>query len=112
MLAEVVRAIDVRAGDEVQVGKLGMHVVSAVHVYDDVDVVVCYFRHGEETYENKARLRGRGSHGRLVEQSLAKRAPDDPVVVVRGRGERADELRARMERQQSERFAGMEARHA
>lgn len=112
MVGEVVRAADVRPGDEVRVGALGLHVASSVDEYDawGLDrrpcVVVTYFKRGETSFENKARDHsGRNERAFLVERSLAPCAPGDPVVVVRGAPERAEELRSQMAREQAERNA-------
>lgn len=101
---------DVRAGDEIVLSHLGTLCVSAVHVYDEDDpptYVLCYFKHGETTYENKARdksgMNERGNH--LTEKSLRPLHAGDEVDIIRGNPARADELRALMERQLADRSA-------
>lgn len=97
----------VRPGDEVEIRKIGRHVVSRLEAYDDETFVLVYFAHGEATYENRARdksgMNERG--GYVVEKSLAPMRAGELVVLERGNTERASLMLATMERQQRERWA-------
>lgn len=108
---ELARADSVRPGDEVQVGPLGMHVVESIQRSATGRLRIVYFATIQRSWENKARARRGGrSDSFLHLLSLATLAPDDVVTVVRGRGERAAELRTTMRRQEIERFAAAEER--
>lgn len=97
----------IRPGDLVDVhAHVGVKVVAAVNRYDDDGaIVVTYFTHGVETYENKARDRGR----RNVVQGVAYRSlrplrAGDLLNVERGRPETAARLQAELEGAELERF--------
>lgn len=100
----------VRSGDEIRL-RYGLHTVSEINVCDDGRLVVVYFKHSAETYENKARDHsGRVERTMLVEQSIVPKRPGELVEIARGNPGRAAELRARMEREQEERWAATEER--
>lgn len=109
-LIERVPVENVRPGDEILVGRLGLHVVSAVRLWEDGTVTVVYYRRGQQAYENRARETGRSSRAFLVELALAAMPAGAPVDVVRGRPEWAEELRRQMEREQTERWDRLEER--
>jgi hypothetical protein len=101
----------VRPGDEVQVGRhQGLRVVSGVERYEDGSIVVTYFRHGEYAFEYSARRRGPSFSAHLVEIGLAAKRPGDLLEVVRGRPERAEQLRRQMEVEQAARWERLEER--
>jgi hypothetical protein len=113
----IVRVEDVQRGDEVRVGKTGMHVVSSVGRFDTLGVdelenfVVVYFASEESTFENRARDRsGHNRRRRLVEKSLRPLERGATVAVVRGNPERADHLRDVMEAELAERGRATEQR--
>lgn len=119
MIAEVVPVETVRPGDEIVVGKLGLHIVAAVNRYETLGLqerrcyVVTYFAHAVETYENRARdSSGRNTRARLVEQSLIPVPAGDLVAVVRGSRRRAVSLRAELARGDAERAAAQANRWA
>lgn len=113
----IVRVEDVHPGDEVRVGKTGMHVVSHVDRFDTLGVdelenfVVVYFATEEHTYENKAR--DRSGHNRrrlLVEKSIRPLERGETVLVVRGIPERAEHLQDAMQSELAERSRATEER--
>jgi hypothetical protein len=109
--AELVAVESIRPGDEVAMRELGLHVVSDVDVDDDGSVVVFYFRRGQQAFENRAGRTGRSTENILIELAIRGRRVGDRLPVVRGRPERAAELRAEMERAQELRWERWEERH-
>lgn len=113
----IVRVEDVHVGDEIRVGKTGLHVVSQVGRFDTLGVdelenfVVTYFATEETTFENRARDRsGAKVRRRLVEKSIRPLERGATCAVVRGNPERADHLRDVMEAELAERERATEQR--
>lgn len=91
----------IAVGDEVFVPHLGWKVVSELSAMPE-GVKVVYFQDGEETFENRARQRGRRRTGRLVELSLRPLQPSDELEVVPGSKLAAKRLRRELERHRAE----------
>ena len=110
-VVELARVETIQPGDEIEVGKRGRKVVSAVNVHDDESVVVCYFNDRELVYENRARDKS-GFHevARLVEISIVPMRVGDVFPVRRGEKIKALGLRKQMEREQAERARAAENR--
>lgn len=111
-IAEIAEAGDVRSGDEILLGHIGVHLVAEVNRYptlgmrDEECVVIVYFTHEEHSFENRARdRRGHASKRRLVLKQLKPLKPTDRVLVIRGSAGAADTMRERLERDQDERWA-------
>lgn len=97
----------VNVGDEILIAHVGMQLVAEVNSYDDRpdDVWIVYFDNEESTYENKARDKSGGNHRRrLVMKTLKPMRRDETVLIVRGSAGAADTMRARLEREQEERW--------
>jgi hypothetical protein len=93
----------VRPGDKITVSRSSV-VVAEVNEYDDGTVVVVYFKHGIETYENKARdSSGRNQRSILALQSIAPLPRGATIVVERGNPAHAARLRRELDDGEQER---------
>jgi hypothetical protein len=104
-LCEAVPASTVKAGDEILIHRIGLHLVAEVDL-EPPHVTITYFSHEETTHENRARDR-RGMHNRskLVLKELRGYQPDEKVLVIRGSAGAAQTMQERLEREQIERWA-------
>jgi len=114
---ELVPVETVRPGDEIEVGRLGFHVVSDVDAWerwgDGVKLVaITYFKRGQAAFEYRARRRGPSYQLVWHEISLVAKPPGELVTVIRGRPQRAEQLRREMEAEQQARFDRLEERLA
>lgn len=95
---ELVPVEEVRPGDEVVVLSTGRYVVSEVKEYRGDVFTIIYFKHVEETWENKAQLHGRRRHNRLVEKFMRPMERGELVETYRGDEARAEKLREQVQR--------------
>lgn len=110
-LHELVDVDTVNPGDLVYLPKLGAKLVDALERHDDGTIVVVYYDDEESSYENRARDHSGFNHrARLVLKSLRPLQPGDLLEVERGNPAAAKQRRARLEREQAERWAAAEER--
>lgn len=99
-------AATVREGDEICVcGWPELRVVSSVEIAGDGRVRIIYFARGEDAW-----VKGWHRSPWLVERTLRPFALDEPLLVLRGNPDRADELRLEMEYEREERWAAAAAK--
>lgn len=96
---------EIRPGYVIELPKLGKRTVSRVDEFEDDTLVVVYFQHGEESYENRASaVRGGRQNHRLVERGLRPLRKGELVPAMHGNPLEAERLRARLEREITDRM--------
>ena len=96
---------EIRPGFSIQLPPHGeSRIVSHVdHYPEDGVFVVCYFRHGEVAYENRAGAHGARHSARLVLRQLRPLRAGDVIPASQGSSLRATRLQAQLEREQARR---------
>lgn len=105
----------VKPGDRITVGcaGAGTYVVAEVNEYEDGTYVVVYFKHGAESYKNKARdSSGRNQQSIMVLQSIVPMRKGETLLVERGSPAYAAKLRREMDEAQEARGRQLAERSA